>query len=158
MAHVPAYARELVELRRAGLTPDDEFVVVTNCWTLAKHVRAADCFALVVRERDEPDLRGCYGLRVIVAIKQLDLLQSVAPLVAPGRRTASPAEFLKRLDMAEGRRDELDAAAALVRPIAAAIEHARARDSFLDVYETTLRIWAISQRQVEQQQAKAKAA
>jgi hypothetical protein len=157
--HLPAYARELLALRKSGLAPDGDFVVVTNDWRLAKFVRAAESCALVLtHERDEPDLRGCYGLKVLVVLNQLEHLAPRAGVLLPRERSITVAEYLKALDMAEGRAVERDALRELLEPIASACEAAQVKAAYLCDFRFYLRIWDISARQVARRAATPKAA
>jgi hypothetical protein len=157
--HIPAYARELMDLRHAGLAPDGA-VIVTNCWKLAKAAREAEETALVLRmDRDEPDLRGCYGLRVAVMLTQCDKLASSAQIVRPTGINGVPlAAYLSALKMADrGPQHEIDALIELVQPIADACDRARVQAA--NIYEISImrRIWEISARQVAARIASEKA-
>lgn len=148
MSHVPAYARELVQLRRSGLAPDGD-VIVTTCWRLARAARSAEACVLVVRERDEPDLRGCYGLRVAIVLPQCSLLARTAAVGPHGLKSTPARDYLASLAMCDtAPRHELDALADLVRPIADACDKARADSARLLEYDLQLRIWRISAGQV----------
>jgi hypothetical protein len=139
--HIPAYARELLEIRRAGLAPDGGFVIVTTEWRLAKLVREAEAIALVVRAREEPDLRGCYGLKVLIALPIVESVGAPLGLVKPGK-SSPPAEYLRALDMAECLKPhELEALRAVVAPIAKACELAKAGSAYLVPYSFYLDVW-----------------
>jgi hypothetical protein len=154
--HVPSYTRELLEIRRAGLAPDGDFVIVTNDWPLAKLAREAESVALVIRVlRDAPDLRGCYALKVILVLTTLTAFPWASSLArAPNGSQRTIREFLQAIAMHDGApAHELEAVRAIYEPIAEACEAARVTRASVGELELWERAFALSRRQAEREKA-----
>ncbi len=74
---LPAYGRELLDVRRRGLRPGPPFdvVFVTDSWDLAKRIRDWDFFSLVCDPPAAPyDFLLLFDLPVVVMTESDDIL------------------------------------------------------------------------------------
>lgn len=85
---LPAYGRELLELRRSGKRPAQPVYVVDN-WEVARVLREKDRFVLVAEDRSlSYDFEPVRGLDVIAVPTDLDFFRQLPSIKAARPRWA----------------------------------------------------------------------